>query len=307
VPQGWSGTVTPSATGYSFAPASRSYSSIGSNQAAQDYAATMVSTTAPMFFIHVDHLNTPRLVANQSGQTVWRWDQQEPFGNNPADENPSGLGAFDLPLRLPGQYYDKETNLSQNVRRDYDPLTGRYIQPEPLGLAGDINAYRYARNNSLAYVDRTGEAPEIQVPGSSTSFGISLSIPIYRLVGVGFGTGVTIRQCCSENGKVTNEWYWSVRGSAGVGGSFQPSASGRGVIPLVQVGGLPRCLPPTQDRFFGSVDIAAGVFGGRADLDSGTVNVGLSPGGIGASVMLNFFERTVVIAQRETEACCKPK
>jgi hypothetical protein len=31
---------------------------------------------------------------------VWPWDQQEPFGNNPADENPSGVGAFDLPLRL---------------------------------------------------------------------------------------------------------------------------------------------------------------------------------------------------------------
>jgi uncharacterized protein RhaS with RHS repeats len=45
---------------------------------------------------------------------VWRWDQAEPFGVNPADENPSGLGTFNLPLRLPGQYYDKETNLHYN-------------------------------------------------------------------------------------------------------------------------------------------------------------------------------------------------
>jgi hypothetical protein len=47
---------------------------------------------------------------------VWRWDQQEPFGNNVADENPNGLGAFDLPLRLPGQYFDKETNLTLMTR-----------------------------------------------------------------------------------------------------------------------------------------------------------------------------------------------
>jgi uncharacterized protein RhaS with RHS repeats len=76
------------------------------------------------FFLHTDHLNTPRLVANQSGQTAWKWDQQEPFGNNPADENPSGLGVFDLPLRLPGQYFDKETNLSDNVNRTYDAALG---------------------------------------------------------------------------------------------------------------------------------------------------------------------------------------
>jgi hypothetical protein len=49
-----------------------------------------------------DYLNTPRLVADAAGTTVWKWDQQEPFGNNVADENPSGLGAFDLPLRPPG-------------------------------------------------------------------------------------------------------------------------------------------------------------------------------------------------------------
>jgi len=64
---------------------------------------TPSSPDANVFFIHTDHLNTPRLVANSSGTTVWRWDQQEPFGDNVANENPSGLGAFDLPLRLPGQ------------------------------------------------------------------------------------------------------------------------------------------------------------------------------------------------------------
>lgn len=82
---------------------------------------------------HADHLNAPRLIADQNQQTVWRWDQAEPFGNNPADENPSGLGTFDLPLRLPGQYFDKETNLHYNYFRDYDPGTGRYVQPDPIG------------------------------------------------------------------------------------------------------------------------------------------------------------------------------
>src|SRR5262249_51906920 len=43
VPQGWSGSVTPSLTGYTFTPASRSYSNVTANQTAQDYSATASS------------------------------------------------------------------------------------------------------------------------------------------------------------------------------------------------------------------------------------------------------------------------
>ena len=46
VPQGFTGTVTPSLSGYTFTPASRSYSNVVANQSAQDYAATVsVPTT----------------------------------------------------------------------------------------------------------------------------------------------------------------------------------------------------------------------------------------------------------------------
>jgi RHS repeat-associated protein len=108
---------------------------------------------------HADHLNTPRLVANASGQTVWRWDQQEPFGNNPADENPSGLGVFDLPLRQPGQYYDKETSLHYNAFRDYEPSLGIYKQSDLIGLQGGINTYAYVGANPVRYADPLGLVP----------------------------------------------------------------------------------------------------------------------------------------------------
>jgi len=109
-----------------------------------------------LHFIHVDHLNTPRLVANQTGQTVWRWDQQESFGNNAPDENPSGLGAFELPLRFPGQYFDKEAQLHYNYFRDYDPTIGRYKESDPFGLIGGLNTYAYVLGSPLHYVDPLG-------------------------------------------------------------------------------------------------------------------------------------------------------
>ena len=89
---------------------------------------------------------------------MWRWDQGEPFGNNPADENPSGLGAFDLPLRLPGQRYDGETGVHYNYFRDYDPSLGRYGESDPIGLAGGINTYLYVEGTPLLQIDFLGLA-----------------------------------------------------------------------------------------------------------------------------------------------------
>lgn len=95
-------------------------------------------------------------MADATGTTVWKWDQQEPFGNNPADENPSGLGVFDLPLRFAGQRYDKETNLHYNYFRDYDPSIGRYGESDPIGLRGGLNTYAYVALNPLSFSDPRG-------------------------------------------------------------------------------------------------------------------------------------------------------
>ena len=96
------------------------------------------------------------MITNQTVQVVWKWDQQEPFGNNPADENPSGLGTFDLPLRLPGQYFDKETNLHYNYFRDYDPSLGIYKQSDLIGLKGGLNTYAYVAGSPLSLLDLFG-------------------------------------------------------------------------------------------------------------------------------------------------------
>ena len=74
------------------------------------------------------------------------------------DENPSGLGAFDLPLRLPGQYFDKETNLHYNNFRDYDPSLGIYKQSDLIGLLGGVNTYAYVGADPLRMVDPLGLA-----------------------------------------------------------------------------------------------------------------------------------------------------
>lgn len=57
---------------------------------------------------------------------------------------------------MSGQYADKETNLHYNSFRDYDPAIGRYVQSDPIGLAGGISVYLYVGGNPLGRVDPPG-------------------------------------------------------------------------------------------------------------------------------------------------------
>jgi RHS repeat-associated protein len=57
---------------------------------------------------------------------------------------------------LPGQYFDAETGLHQNWMRDYDPATGRYLQSDPIGLAGGLSTYGYAGQNPVNATDPMG-------------------------------------------------------------------------------------------------------------------------------------------------------
>lgn len=99
-------------------------------------------TNAPnVFYVHADHLGAPRVIVNTANQLRWRW-LAEPFATTAPEINPQALGAFTFNLRLPGQYADSETGLFYNYQRDYDPNIGRYVQSDPIGLAGGINHLR---------------------------------------------------------------------------------------------------------------------------------------------------------------------
>lgn len=102
-----------------------------------------------VFYVSPDHLGAPRQITNAGQQVVWRWDH-DPFGNG------APTGSLTYNLRFPGQYYDAETGLHYNYFRDYDPKLGRYVQSDPIGLAGGINTYAYVGGNPVSNIDVRG-------------------------------------------------------------------------------------------------------------------------------------------------------
>ncbi len=93
-------------------------------------------------FYHCDHRGLPLALISEDGNTAWSAEYDE-WGNQLNEENPHHLHQ---PYRLPGQQYDKESGLYYNRHRYYDPLQGRYITPDPIGLRGGWNMYQYPLN-----------------------------------------------------------------------------------------------------------------------------------------------------------------
>ncbi|OZN07749.1 RHS element protein, partial [Escherichia coli] len=103
---------------------------------------------------HCDHRGLPLALISEDGNTAWSGEYDE-WGNLLNEENPHHLHQ---PYRLPGQQHDEESGLYYNRHRYYDPLQGRYIIQDPIGLAGGINPYSYVMNNPVQWIDPLGLA-----------------------------------------------------------------------------------------------------------------------------------------------------
>ena len=123
---------------------------------------SIVNGASQVYYIHTDQLNTPRLITDSNNAKVWEWNNDDPFGNNPPNDDPNATGRhFEYNLAHAGQYRDKETNTFYNYFRDcYDPATGRYCESDPIGLGGgSMSPYVYAEGNPLTYNDPKGLSP----------------------------------------------------------------------------------------------------------------------------------------------------
>ncbi|MGH8447968.1 RHS repeat domain-containing protein, partial [Pseudomonas sp.] len=102
------------------------------------------------FHYQLDHLGTPQELTDSEGEIVWSAHYRA-YGEIARLD----VGKIDNPLRFQGQYFDAESGLHYNRHRYYHPDIGRYLTPDPVKLAGGINAYQYVLNPT-GWVDPLG-------------------------------------------------------------------------------------------------------------------------------------------------------
>src|SRR5262249_7491683 len=100
----------------------------------------------------------------------------------------ASTGTSTNPYRFVGQqgeYFNSDLQQYSLLARIYDPASGRFQSPDPIGFSGgDTNLYRYVRNNPLNLVDPSG----LLDPGTLTiieevviAVGAVLSLPAWAI------------------------------------------------------------------------------------------------------------------------------
>ena len=108
----------------------------GGDDGTGGYAPIAIVAGNTLSWVHANHMGVPQLHTDASGAII-------------------ATPAYTLP-RFPGQFRTF-ADLYYYKYRDYDVSTGRYIQADPIGLAGGQSPYSYAMGNPLRYTDPTGE------------------------------------------------------------------------------------------------------------------------------------------------------
>jgi len=130
-----------------------------SNGVATDYVyldsrpvVSIQPSSGKVYFLHDDRLGTPQM-ATDAGQGVQWAASYQPFGQT------NIIGTITQNLRFPGQEFDAASGLYHNAFRDYVSGLGRYVESDPIGIAGKLNTYTYALSNPQRITDPKGTNP----------------------------------------------------------------------------------------------------------------------------------------------------
>jgi RHS repeat-associated protein len=115
---------------------------------------------------HADHLGSIRQATNLAGQVVNEYS----YGSY--GQVTSEVEQTRTRFRFTGREFDSETGLYFFRARYYDPITGRFIAKDPLGLVGgEPNLYVYASNNPIAITDPSGLSTVDSIQGGLDAAG----------------------------------------------------------------------------------------------------------------------------------------
>ena len=107
-----------------------------------------------------DASNTVYALVNGNGEIV-EYYYYDAFGNfKMRDENYNLIteSVYGNRFLFQGREYDYDTALYYFRARWYEPETGRWLSPDPIGISGGLNLYAFCGNDPVNFVDPEGES-----------------------------------------------------------------------------------------------------------------------------------------------------
>ncbi|MGH6653975.1 MAG: RHS repeat-associated core domain-containing protein [Actinocrinis sp.] len=120
--------------------------------------------------IVTDLVGTATELVDERGAVAWHRPAATLWGSPVEAGGPEQDDAVQCPLRFPGQYHDPESGLHYNLHRYYNPETGVYLSPDPLGLEPAPDDFGYVLN-PLTWFDPLGLNPYQTTPEDVFGFG----------------------------------------------------------------------------------------------------------------------------------------
>lgn len=125
---------------------------LGTGKGAEIGAMLAIEIQNEVYVPISDHNGNVQCILDRQGLVVESYVYSA-FGE---EDNPNYLN----PWRYASKRYDADLGFINFGRRFYDPNTGRWLTPDPLGFLDGPNLYAYLHNNPLSFVDPFGLATE---------------------------------------------------------------------------------------------------------------------------------------------------
>ena len=150
----------------------------------------MVTADGTEYRIVADVEGSVRLVVNAETGVVKQELRYSPWGRVTEDTDPGFQ-----PFGYAGGLDDPETGLERFGVRDYDPATGRWIEPDPILFAGGgTNLYGYAANDPINFYDPYGLFYLPNIPQPVVNVAVGFGDGVYKGLTLGTENLGTVRR-----------------------------------------------------------------------------------------------------------------